>query len=236
MRDNAGVLGTMNATVFYSNTGQSRAVAAYLAECLDYPLLSIEAAHRYYQNLVLVFPVHCQNIPDAVKDFLKSVSVDNLTVVATYGKMCCGNVLYEIQKGYQKNVVAGAYIPTKHAYIDNDGAFCDFDKLKPLVEKIQSPSPIRLPKLYKNPLADILPRLRGRLGLKIRKSENCIACGLCSEICPLGAIKSGKTNGRCIRCLRCVEACPKKALSARSGLPLKLYLHKKKINKVIIYV
>ena len=38
------------------------------------------------------------HIPDIVKAFLKNVSIDNLTVVATYGKMCCGNVLYEIQK------------------------------------------------------------------------------------------------------------------------------------------
>ena len=227
----------MNAVVFYSNTGQSKVIAAYFANQLGYPLADMEIkCAEYYQNLVLVFPVHCQNIPDIVKSFLKNISVENLTVVATYGKMCCGNVLYEIQKNYQKNIVAGAYIPTKHSYIDNDDAFCDLDELKPIVEKVKEPSYIQLPRLYKNPLADIFPKLRSRIGLTIQKSENCNGCNLCAERCSFGAIKSGTTNRKCIRCLKCVESCPRQALKIKLGMPLKLYLRKKKSNKIIIYV
>lgn len=227
----------MNTVVFYSNTGQSKAIAAYFAYKLGYPLEDMETSvSEHYQNLVLVFPVHCQNIPDTVKAFLKNVSVDNLTVVATYGKMCCGNVLYEIQEKYQKNIVAGAYIPTKHPYIDNDDVFRDFDKLNPIVEKIKEPAYIQLPELYKNPLADIFPKLRSRLGLTIQKSEKCSGCNLCTERCSLEAIKSGTTNRKCIRCMKCVESCPNQALKIRLGLPLKLYLRKKKSDKVIIYI
>ena len=227
----------MNAVVFYSNTGQSKVIATYFANQLGYPLADMEIkCAEYYQNLVFVFPVHCQNIPDIVKSFLKNISVKNLTVIATYGKMCCGNVLYEIQKNYQKNIVAGAYIPTKHSYIDNDDAFCDLDELKPIVEKAKEPSYIQLPRLYKNPLADIFPKLRSRIGLAIQKSENCNGCNLCAERCSFGAIKSGTTNRKCIRCLKCVESCPRQALKIKLGMPLKLYLRKKKSNKIIIYV
>ena len=227
----------MNAVVFYSNTGQSKVIATYFANQLGYPLADMETTcAEYYQNLVLVFPVHCQNIPDIVKSFLKNISVENITVVATYGKMCCGNVLYEIQKSYQKNIVAGAYIPTKHSYIDNDDAFCDLDELKPIIEKVKEPSYIQLPRLYKNPLADIFPKLRSRIGLAIQKSENCNGCNLCAERCSFGAIKSGTTNRKCIRCLKCVESCPRQALKIKLGMPLKLYLRKKKLNKMIIYV
>lgn len=226
----------MNAVVFYSNTGQSKAIAAYFAKQLGYPLADMETTcAEHYRNLVLVFPVHCQNIPDIVKSFLKNVSVENLTVIATYGKMCCGNVLYEIQKNYQKNIVAGAYIPTKHSYIDNDDAFCDLDELKPIVEKVKEPSYIQLPRLYKNPLADVFPKLRSKLGLTIQKNADCSGCNLCAERCSFGAIKSGKTNSNCIRCLRCVEACPHQALKIKLGLPLKVYLRKKKTQEVIIY-
>ena len=227
----------MNAVVFYSNTRQSKAIAEYFASQLEYPLLDVETKpEERYQNLVLVFPVHCQNIPDIVKNFLKNISVDNLTAIATYGKMCCGNVLYEIQKKYQKNIVAGAYIPTKHSYIDNDDVFSDFDKLKPIVEKVKKPLYIKLPKLYKNLLANIFPKLRSRLGLTIQKRAVCSGCNLCAERCSFGAIQSGITNRNCIRCLKCVEACPHQALKIKLGLPLKLYLRKKKANKLIIYI
>ena len=227
----------MNTVVFHSNTGQSKAIAEYLANQLGYPLADIETeCAEHYRNLVLVFPVHCQNIPGIVKTFLKRASVENLTVIATYGKMCCGNVLYEIQKKYQKNIVAGAYIPTKHSYVDDDGVFRDFDKLKPIVEKVKDPSYIKLPRLYKNPLSDIFPKLRSRLGLTIQKSADCNGCNLCASRCSFGAIKKGQINSNCVRCLRCVESCPQQALTIRLRLPLKLYLCKKKINKLIIYV
>ena len=226
----------MNAVVFYSNTKQSESVAEYLAKELCYPIVDIEKiSDIHYKNLVLVFPVHCQNIPDAVKAFLERISVENLTVIATYGKMCPGNVLYEIQNRYHKNIVAGAYVPTKHSYIENDDAFCDFAKLNAVVQKVKAPSHIQLPKLYKNPLANIFPKPRSRLGLKIRRLSNCNGCNVCAEKCSIGAIRSGMTNSKCIRCAKCVTACPRGALKLKLSLPLKLYLHKKKTDKIIIY-
>ena len=141
-----------------------------------------------------------------------------------------------LTENYQKNIVAGAYIPTKHSYIDNDDVFCAFDKLKPIVEKVKEPSYIKIPKLYKNPLADVFPKLRSRLGLTIQRSADCGGCNLCAERCSFGAIQSGITNRKCIRCLKCVEACPRQALKIKLGLPLKLYLRKKKANELIIYI
>ena len=116
MHDYEGVFRRMNSVIFYSNTGQSKAVAEYFADALSYPLLDIkENKTAEYQNLVLVFPVLCQNIPDVVKGFLQRIKVENLTIIATYGKMCCGNVLWEIQNKYQHTIVAAAYIQTKHS-------------------------------------------------------------------------------------------------------------------------
>lgn len=227
----------MNAVVFYSNTGQSKSIAKYLAEQLGYPIFDIEKIKdAYYKNLVLVFPVYCQNIPDVVKSFLKKTKIKYLTAVATYGKMCYGNVLQEIQHGYHKNIVAGAYIPTKHSYLDNDDAFGDFERLIPLVEKIKSPSKIVIPKSNKNPFANLFPTLRSRLGLKIFKNANCNNCDICAEHCVFKAIEFGVANGKCFRCLKCVKACPNNALSFKLRLPLKLYLRKKKVDKLIIYI
>lgn len=227
----------MNAVIFYSATGQSAAVAEYFAKRLGFPIVEIkEAAGKEYENAVLVFPVHCQNLPDAVKDFLKDVNIQNLTAIATYGKMCPGNLLFELKNTFEMNLVAGAYIPTKHSYIEDDTAFCEFERLEPIFAKILSPSPINPPRLYKNPIADLFPKLRSRLGLRICRDSSCTDCGACTEICRFGGIKNGVTNRKCIRCLECVASCPNKALSFKARLPLRIYLRKKKINDTIIYV
>ena len=227
----------MGAVVFYSNTGQSKAIAEYFSEQLGYHLIDIEScAENNFDSLVLVFPVLCQNIPEIVIEFLKKIGVTYLTVIATYGKMCPGNVLYEIQQIYKHNIVAGAYIPTKHAYIENDEAFYDFDRLTPIVEKVKNPATVKLPRLFKNPLADISPSGRSRLGLKLYKTEACDGCNLCGRSCSFNAINSGATTPDCNRCLRCVCICPHNALKYKLRIPLKLYLRKKKKDKIIIYV
>lgn len=225
----------MNAVAYFSCTGESKRIAEHLAEELDFKIFEIrEIGECEIDNLVLVFPVHCQNIPEPVKDFLCRASIKNITVIATYGRMCSGNPIYEIGKKYHKNIVAAAYIPTKHSYLEEKG-FSDFKRLAPLIEKIKSPSKVKLPRLYKNPLSDLLPELRSRIGIKIIKNGNCDGCGMCTERCDFGGIERGVTNTKCVRCLRCVKNCPRGALSYRTRLPLKIYLNKKKSNKLIIY-
>ncbi|MGN0812576.1 MAG: 4Fe-4S binding protein [Candidatus Coproplasma sp.] len=225
----------MNAVVFYSNTGESKAVAKFFSEQLDYPLFDIEkVCPEIYENLVLVFPVHCQNVPLAVKRFLKSAKIENLTAIATYGRMCPGNVLYEIQKKYKFNIVAGAYIPTKHSY-QGGKSFSDWESLTPIIEKVNRPSPVVIPKLYKNAFSSLFPNFRSRLNVKIYKTEACNGCGICTDVCHFNAICGGVTNGKCIRCLKCVSSCPNNALKFTLRLPLRLYLRKQKTGKLIIY-
>ncbi|MDK2968449.1 4Fe-4S binding protein [Lacrimispora sp.] len=51
------------------------------------------------------------------------------------------------------------------------------------------------------------------------KPDDCVSCGKCSRICPMGLniaemVKSGRLdNTECINCLECVDECPKKAIS-----------------------
>ena len=226
----------MNAVVYYSNTDQSRRVAQYFAEQTAFELFDIFDLPGYaFDTVILVFPVHCQSVPDCVKDFLKRLTVKNLAVIATYGRMCFGNVLYYIQKHYAHNIVAAAYVPTKHSYLTEDG-FDGWERLDPIITKLNDPSRVKIPKTYKNPLSDFCKRWRGRMGVKLYKDERCNNCGACDSVCDNNAIKNGKPNRRCIRCLKCVNNCPQGALHFALSLPMRVYLQKKKIDDLIIYV
>ena len=226
----------MNAVVYYSNTGQSMRIAEYLAQQTDFPLLDIfELTECNFDTTVLVFPVHCQNIPKPVKAFLAQLHTNALIPIATYGKMCYGKVLYEIQRHYTHKITAAAYVPTKHTYLD-ENEFTDFECLNPILSKINSINSITIPKTYKNPLSNICMSLRSRMGVKIYKDNKCNNCGLCNEICNNNAITYGKTNRKCIRCLKCITQCPNNALHFTTRLPMQLYLRKKKCDKPIIYI
>lgn len=226
----------MNLVIYYSATGQSERIAKYIAKKTEFEAADIlTLKNKEFENAVIVFPVHCQNIPAPVKKLLEKISVKNLTVIATFGRIFHGNVLYEIQKRYDHNIVAAAYIPTRHSYL-SDREFNRFEELNALSDKILSPSPVVIPKSFKNPLSNILKGWRSRLGVKIYRDKNCDGCGTCEGVCPFGAIKNGKPNRKCIRCLACVAHCPKNALHSANRLPMRLYLKKKKTDNIEIFI
>lgn len=228
-----------NAVIYYSNTGESKRIATFLSEQLGYGLKNVLTVDDCnFATAVLVFPVHCQNIPRTVADFLRRLQACNVALVATYGKMSYGNVLYEIQRKFKHNIVAATYVPTKHTYVD-EPRFDDFDALISVVSKLQTPSPtaVTLPRAKKNPFANFAPTLRSQVGCRIiRDDDKCAKCGLCASICPEQAITNGKPNKKCVRCLKCVSACPHGALSYKLRLPLKNYFKKPKTTDLVIYV
>lgn len=227
----------MNQVIYYSNTGQSLQIAQYFSKTLGYSICNVvEATSINYNNLILVFPVHSQNLPIMIKKFLKKVTVTYLTAIATYGKMCCGNVLYEIQKKYKMNLIAGAYVPTKHSYLKNDKSFQAYEQLNPILEKIKNPRSIKIPKLYKNIFSNFLPRLRSKLSLKLIKTAKCCSCGACTRACDFKAIKEGIPNHKCIRCLKCITICPYNALDFKQSFLLQIYLKKQKSDQFILYI
>ena len=227
----------MNAVVYYSGSGQTKKIAEKIAESLNFACFDLlETTQKEFNLLVVAFPIYCQNCPEIVKSFLSFVKCDSLALIATYGRMGCGNALWEIARDYSFNIIAGAYIPTAHSYLTDDKEFDNFSSLYNLQEKIlNGNSKVVFPKLFKNPFASFFKDTRSRVNLKIIKNNNCISCGECNKKCPYKAINNGKTNKNCIRCLKCVSSCKQNALFHKKGVILNLYLKKKKQNKLIIY-
>lgn len=217
----------MTRIFYFSGSGHSFVVAKAFSDTLNCEIHEISDASQMSSpgdTAVIVFPVYCQNIPTPVKHFLKSSMAEYVVLIATYGRISCGNVLQEAQELVHGTVIAGAYIPTGHTYLDSDYTF-DRTCLSPIAERIQIPRPVQIPKCRKNLLSNLFPAFRSRISLRIIKSDACNHCGICEQRCPVKAIKNGVITKKCIRCLRCVANCPQKALRHQNSLVLSTYLN-----------
>lgn len=230
----------MNAVIYFSCTGRSKAVATHLADKLGYDLIELtnktqtEILGGKYENAVIVFPVHCQSYPKPMKAFFADFTAENVTLVATYGSANAGNALYEAAKLLRKNPVAAAYVPCNHSYLHGE---IDVSELpQEFIDKILSPSEVKLSKRAKTPFAGVLPCLRSRAIIKIKRNSNCTDCGECNAVCPASAMDCGKTNSKCIRCLKCVKSCPQNALEIKKSRVLERYLKNTRNNDLIVYI
>lgn len=226
----------MNAVLYFSCSGQSKAAATYLADKLGFCVCDIlTCAERNFENAAIVFPVHCQSYPPVLKRYFKELNAKFITLIATYGKASTGNAIYEAAKLFKNKVVAAAYIPAKHTY---DFAGCGGALTVPdeVIQKVKSPSYIKIPGRSKNFFAGFLPAARSRAAIKIKKTADCVSCNTCGTSCPVGAMRCGKPSEKCVRCLKCVYLCPHDALYTKKSRLLKAYLKRARFDRVIIYV
>lgn len=222
----------------FSGSGHSLAAANELSEILNCGVTEIGYEFEYSPDedtAVVVFPVYCQNIPKIVKKFLRKLTAEHIVLIATYGRISYGNVLHEAQKLVRGKVIAGAYIPTGHTFLDGD---CSFDKdfLLPIAERIRQPQGVNIPRSKKDFLAFLFPDLRSRIGVNLTKNKHCTNCGICENLCPTGAMKKNKINSKCIRCLRCASNCPQKALQYKNSRILNKYLKRHYKDEYILYL
>ena len=220
----------------FSAAGHSLEVAQYLGQALNAPVRRIgEETDAATDLAVVVFPVYCQNIPSPVIQFLSRLPAKQVVLIATYGRMGYGNVLWEGAQLTAGQVIAAAFVPTGHTYL-NEKVSVNYEALQPILDRLGDPRPAVIPKLRKWWLADLFPGFRSRIGVKLQKNQNCTQCGLCSTVCPMGAMKNGIPGKNCIRCLRCVAQCPNGAISFTCGPVLRRYLRKPRKCETVIFL
>lgn len=221
----------MTGVFCFTGSGHSLHTADYIAQRLGSRVLMIEQkTQAECETAIVVFPVYCQNIPQAVKGFLAGLKAENIALVATYGKISCGNVLAEAKGLARGRVIAAACVPIGHTFLSGSADF-DHMALEPLFERIEFPREAEIPTRRKSVYADFLPGWRSRVSVRIIRADRCNGCNVCGQSCPMDAIKNGVTNNKCIRCLRCVSNCPQKALSFEISPVLRRYLTRKRPEK-----
>lgn len=233
--------------LYFSATGNSKFTAEKIAQAIGDKAISVESLSceisiSNNEVLGIVSPVHFQQLPIVVKEFLDKtkITVANgayVFLVATYGTM--SGFIAEQTKRLLSN--KGIHLAASFSVCMPDVWTPIFDltnknKIKQSIESAKTEIDIisqkisvrekgnhtkhRIPYFSHIILDKVFKNARQTKNLFVEKS--CIACGLCESHCPVNAIKI--TDGRpvwqpdhCSMCLRCLHHCPKFAIQYGNG-------------------
>lgn len=188
---------------------------------------------------IVVFgtPTYAGRIPNVLLKYLASVKADGALAipVALYGNRNFDDSLIELRNLLEENgfhTIAGAAFIGEHSFskilgknrpdvkdMMIAGAFAKktAEKIKG-IEDIASLTPVEVK--GETPIRNYYqPRDRKGNPIDIRKvlpktKENCINCGICAEVCPMGSISKenvAELTGICIKCGACIKSCPVEA-------------------------
>ena len=222
---------TKSALVYFSPTGSTKAVLNAVAEGLDLPCTHVDMtlpAHRAQDCefgedtlLVLGFPVYYGRVPLIQEEIFPRLHGEARYAlpVVVYGNRAFEDSLRELgdlcsQKGYM--LAAAAAFVAEHSYSSKMGTKRPDDADRALARHFGVEVMISL-KAGKTLDCAILPgnvpyRTYGpKPSIVPETNETCIACNLCVDLCPTGAISREDRKidvQRCILCAGCIKKCP----------------------------
>ena len=201
----------------------------------DIAKYNTKKAETYSDNQIgIVCPVYCGEMPNIVKQFLKTNKFDTKYryLVLTYGNSAsdCPEFTYN---EFKKLGIKFDYIATVHC-VDIYLPLFDMSKEK----KTDKQTDIQIAYILKNirlmkksipaatnndknlhkkvsTLNKIVPSINN--GKMIKITDKCIGCKVCEKVCPIGnnivlTYYAQRRNKTCEYCLACVHACPQKAI------------------------
>lgn len=233
--------------IYFSGTGNTRHCIEKLLSCIDPEAQTValenpDVVELIKQNDIIYigYPTHYSNTPYMVRDFINKHAElwkgKSILCVATMGLFsgdgagCSARLL----RKYGATILGGLHIKMPDAV-------CDAKALKKTVEqnreivrsadqKIERvAADIRVGK-YPTDGIGFISHLCGLFGQrlwfygktahyspKLKISDACVGCGLCSENCPMHnlTMKDGKAvaGEECTMCYRCISHCPKQAIT-----------------------
>lgn len=233
---------------YFSPTGTSASVAGGIAQGVgvetEHMDLTREPVRAHPVRLtgddllVLAVPVYSGRVPTLLDGWLKGLSLDGAPVacVVVYGNREYDDALLELSDVVRERggvvVACGAFIG-EHSFSSAEYPVAvsrpdeaDLAKAREFGRRvrltldgmgsIEDAGPIEVP--GNRPYKELKPR--GPVDF-IAVSDDCIGCGACVELCPVGAIADGAftvTDGaKCILCCACIKGCPERARTMKEG-------------------
>lgn len=233
--------------VYLSGTGNTKYCIEKLIRLVDntaiaIPIESKDAAEQIamHDTIYLAYPTQFSNSPYMVRDFIKKHKElwkgKNVFCIVTMGAFsgdgagCTARLL----RKYGAKIIGGLHIKMPDSVCDVKFLKKSLEDNKELVRmadsKIIEVSEKILKGRYPHNGLSIISHIMGlfcqRLwnykrtssySDKLKISDSCIGCGLCSELCPMNNIKivdkKAKAGNQCTMCYRCISHCPKQALT-----------------------
>lgn len=236
-------------TACFSPTGTSRKVAEAIVrgigvdtvEAIDItrPDVRETSLHTSPNNLLIVaVPVYMGRVPALLEEWLSRIQADNTPAVAVvvYGNRAYENSLLELSDVLKSRgcvPVAGAAYIGEHSFSKADTPVAQG---RPDAVDLQHAEAFGREIMAKIQAAEAVSELSeahvpgehpygGVTKLWdvdfIAVGEDCDQCGLCAEICPVGAVSPDDSalidTVKCITCCACIKHCPENARTIKPG-------------------
>ncbi len=237
--------------VCFSPTGTSKRVVQGIAEGMGLGLGTVElidittpAARKQSLSmsgnelLVIAVPVYMGRVPALLEEWLGAMQAENTPAVCVvvYGNRAYENALLELrdvvaERGFLP--IAGAAYIGEHSFSSDNAPTAqgrpNADDLRHAREfggkvrdKLQSVSSHT--QLAEVTVPGSFP-YEGRTNLWdvdfISVSDECVQCGVCAEVCPMGAVDPDNSSRidqvKCITCCACIKKCPHNARTMKPG-------------------
>lgn len=234
--------------VCFSPTGTTNAVVQGIADGInsnDVELVDITTPDARNQTfmaaeedlLVIGVPVYMGRVPAVLEGWLSRIQLQGTPVVCVvvYGNRAYDNALLElkdIMKSRGGIPVAAAAFIGEHSFSNSETSSKgrphkeDLDHARAfgqrIHDKLQSATSISEMNEVEIPGSSPYGGITELWSVDfIEVSDQCTHCGLCSKVCPVGAVSAEDSSlinqKECITCCACLKQCPQQARKMKAG-------------------